>query len=309
MPEGVEISRRGFLKGALAAVATVVIDGACNRPDREETREKKKDPASTTIEQLQSIESGSPEMSSRFLGEEVEMLMRNVGKKEVKRLVLEELARIEKGEAAKLLKIRFSNSQKQMEKYFQPFFDNKEKIMEAIEAADPEKKVPRAVIYGLIGMESGGRNKAINQDSGAGGIFQMTAETARSLDLEVNKEKDERLDYVKSSKAVVKYLLTLHTRFGEQWGLALAAYAGGPNRLEDRIRQKFGLKKEELTPELLEKKLINIVTLYSKKFKFLGKKHSVQYPFGAQAMAQWMEELTDQKKDNSEEGKKVLAEK
>lgn len=305
------MSRRGFLKGVLVLGATVAMDAACNRPDREEAKENKKDPASTTIEQLQSIESGPPEMSSRFLGEEVEMLMRNVGKKEAKKLVLEELARIEKGEAAKLLKVRFNNSQKQMEKYFQPFFDNKEKIMKAIEAADPERKVPRVVILGLIGMESGGAN-VVNPTSGAAGIFQMTADTARSLDLKVgnkNTTKDERFDYAKLSEVVVEYLLKLHTRFGEQWGLALAAYAGGPTRLEDRIRQKFGLKKEALTPELLEKKLINIVTLHSKKFKFLGKKHSVQYPFGAQAMAQWMEELTNRKKDNSEEGKMVLVEK
>lgn len=308
MSEG--MSRRDFLKGALAlGAAAVAGDLACGRPssDNEETQKiEPKEPAPAIEKKTPSVEVEPPAPSSRFLGEEIETLVMDV-KNNDKKEVLAELTRIEARETGKLLKVRFSKSPKQMEKYFKPFLEKKEKIEAAVEAADPGQKVPRAVIRGIIGMESGGRDM-FNEETGAGGIFQMTAETARSLGLKVDKKNDERLDLAKAARAVVEYLLALYERFGGQWGLALAAYAGGPTKLENRLRAKFGLKKEPLTPELLKDKLVNIVTVYSRKFKFLGKYHSIQYPFGAQAMARWMDELTErEKKDERKNNESALA--
>lgn len=306
-----EMSRRDFLKGALAlGAAAIAGDLACERPSSDGKETQKTEPkelAPAIAEKTPSVEVKPPAPSLRFLGEEIEMLAKNMESEEKRELVLAELKRIEIKEADKLSKIRFSGDQTQREKYFQPFLEKREKVEAAVEAVDPGQKVPRAVIWGIIGMESGGKN-AFNSDTGAAGIFQMTAETARSLGLKVNEKNDERLNLAKAAQAAVKYLLELSERFGGQWGLALAAYAGGPSKLERRLRAKFGLKKEPLTPELLKDKLINIVTLYSKKFKFLGKYHSIQYPFGAQAMARWMDELTErEKKDERKNNESALA--
>ena len=95
----------------------------------------------------------------------------------------------------------------------------------------------------------------------------------------------------KAAAKASQYLENLRARFGNQWGLALMAYSGGPTKLEGRIRTSFKLgEKELLTEKLFREKNINAVTIYSKKFKRLGKHHSVQYPFGAQAMAVWLAE-------------------
>lgn len=306
-----EMSRRDFLRGALAlGAAAVAGDLARGRPssDGKETQKTEpKEPAPAIAEKTPSVEVKPPAPSSRFLGEEIEMLSKDMENEEKRGLVLAELKRIEIKEADKLSKIRFGDDQAQREKYFKPFLEKKEKIEAAMEAADPGQKVPRAVIRGIIGMESGGKN-AFNPATGAAGIFQMTAETARSLGLKVNEKNDERLNLAKAAQAAVKYLLELFERFGGQWGLALAAYAGGPTKLENRLRAKFGLKKDTITSELLRDKMVNIVTLYSREFKYLGKYHSIQYPFGAQAMAQWMDELTErEKKDERKNNESALA--
>lgn len=306
-----EMSRRDFLTGALAlgaaAVAGDLARGCPSSDGKEMQKTEPKESAPAIAEKTPLVEVKPPALSSRFLGEEIEMLAKDMKSEKKRGLVLAELKRIEIKEANKLSKIRFGNDQAQREKYFQPFLEKREKIKAAVEAVDPGQKVPRAVIWGIIGMESGGKN-AFNPATGAAGIFQMTTETARSLGLKVNEKNDERLNLAKAAQAAVKYLLELSERFGGQWGLALAAYAGGPTKLENRLRAKFGLKKDAITPELLRDKMVNIVTLYSREFKYLGKYHSVQYPFGAQAMARWMDELTERKKkDERKNNESALA--
>jgi len=70
---------------------------------------------------------------------------------------------------------------------------------------------------------------------GAAGLWQLMPETARSLGLEVDSLVDERFDVYAATRAALDYLVALHDRF-QCWSLALAAYNGGPTRIERTIR-------------------------------------------------------------------------
>ncbi len=74
--------------------------------------------------------------------------------------------------------------------------------------------------------------------AGAGGLWQFMPATARWLGLRVNAVVDQRFDPYAATPLAVDYLSRLHTQFGS-WFLALAAYNGGPGRLE-RIIQEHG---------------------------------------------------------------------
>lgn len=71
---------------------------------------------------------------------------------------------------------------------------------------------------------------------GAAGPWQIMPETGRSLGLRVDGTRDERVDLVKSTHAAAKYLKSLHRKLGD-WLLVIAAYNGGPGRVETAIRQ------------------------------------------------------------------------
>lgn len=221
-----------------------------------------------------------------FLDEEIDKLSQSLNDSE-KKALLSNMERFGKKEKEKIYAKRFSKSKKQVEEYLSRFLKSWEEFRDAFYNADPLKLIPRAVLCGMIGMESGGRN-VINKETGAAGIWQLNLITAKHLGLRVDEKVDERMDLEKSSSAATRYLLDLYERFGRQWGLALAAYAGGPGKLTERIREQFKLDSNtDFTPDLFSKKNINVVTLYRK----FGHKHSVQYPFGAQAMAGWIDEL------------------
>ena len=76
--------------------------------------------------------------------------------------------------------------------------------------------------------------------SGAKGVWQFMQSTAKSYNLEVNGEVDERLHLKKSTIAACQYLKEAHTRFGS-WTLAAAAYNRGPAGVErDLKKQQVG---------------------------------------------------------------------
>lgn len=244
---------------------------------------KKNVPLESEMVKMETAEKILP--APRFLEKEIESAISSLDNP-TKILVRDELARIVEQEKQNLSLRRFNDSERQKEKYFKPLLEQWKEIEQAINRADPKETIPRAVIWGILAME-GGMRGAINEASGAAGPFQFTSGTAAARGLKEN----DRFNITKSAAKALKYLADLRAMFGNQWGLALAAYSGGPTKLRRRIRASFKLGDTELlTEKLFREKNINIVTLYSRKFKRLGGHHSIQYPFGAQAMAEWLAE-------------------
>ncbi len=71
---------------------------------------------------------------------------------------------------------------------------------------------------------------------GAGGPWQFMPYTARDYGLIVNGFSDERRDYIKSTHAAARYLLTLYRQMHD-WLLVIAAYNGGPGRVYDAMKK------------------------------------------------------------------------
>lgn len=92
-----------------------------------------------------------------------------------------------------------------------------------------ERGLPASLRYLPI-VESGYFPEAVS-GVGATGLWQLMDPTARELGLTVSSIVDDRRDPVASTVAALDYLQQLHTRFGS-WLLALAAYNGGPNRVQ-----------------------------------------------------------------------------
>jgi membrane-bound lytic murein transglycosylase D len=88
---------------------------------------------------------------------------------------------------------------------------------------------------------------------GAAGLWQFMPPTARGMGLKVDRLIDERRDPYRATPLALEYLSDLHRQFGS-WFLALAAYNGGPGRL-DRILRSYGqgeISHDGLFMEVLE---------------------------------------------------------
>lgn len=72
--------------------------------------------------------------------------------------------------------------------------------------------------------------------SGAVGLWQFMPATGKDYGLKISSWEDQRRDPHLSTAAALKYLKRLHDRFGS-WELALAAYNGGPGRVNRAIRR------------------------------------------------------------------------
>ncbi len=72
--------------------------------------------------------------------------------------------------------------------------------------------------------------------AGAVGPWQLMPETARELGLTVNNNIDERTDLNKSTHAAARFLTTLYEQLGD-WLLVVAAYNGGPARVENIVKR------------------------------------------------------------------------
>ncbi|MEJ7610383.1 MAG: lytic transglycosylase domain-containing protein [Ferruginibacter sp.] len=75
---------------------------------------------------------------------------------------------------------------------------------------------------------------AATSSVGAGGPWQFMSYTAREYGLAVNTMYDERRDYLKSTHAAARYLLALYRQM-KDWLLVIAAYNGGPGRVNSAV--------------------------------------------------------------------------
>jgi membrane-bound lytic murein transglycosylase D len=114
-----------------------------------------------------------------------------------------------------------------MKSWGKPYFD----IMNSILS---QHGLPTELKY-LSVIESALKSYAVSW-AGAVGPWQFMPATARTLGLRVNKRVDERTDFQKSTHAAAKYLTDLYGLYGD-WLLVIAAYNGGPGRVDAAIRK------------------------------------------------------------------------
>lgn len=115
-----------------------------------------------------------------------------------------------------------------MKDWGQPYFLIIENILKRY-------KLPATLKY-LAVIESDLNTNAISY-AGAVGPWQLMPGTARDLGLTVNESRDDRTDLNKSTHAAAKYLMDLYKNLGD-WLLVVAAYNGGPARVDNIIAKK-----------------------------------------------------------------------
>ncbi len=104
-----------------------------------------------------------------------------------------------------------------------------------IAEASERYKVPAEVAL-LPAIESGFDPRAASHQK-AHGLWQFIPSTGRALGLQTTAYYDARRDPVASTDAAMRYLKSLHARFGD-WHFALAAYNIGAARLSNLIREQ-----------------------------------------------------------------------
>jgi membrane-bound lytic murein transglycosylase D len=72
--------------------------------------------------------------------------------------------------------------------------------------------------------------------AGAVGPWQFMPATGRLMGLKVNRKIDERRDIYKSTHAASRYLTRLYSLYGD-WLLVIAAYNGGPGKVNSAIKR------------------------------------------------------------------------
>lgn len=198
---------------------------------------------------------------------------------------------------------RFGSNEAGMERYFSAMIDNleyRQQVWQSVDKYCRRYRVPWEVAAGVIGVESGGNNSAVSP-AGARGIFQVMEGVKDELArLGFNEEKDwEKVDWTSidgNCRVGIAFLRLLFNRYS-QWGIALAAYNGGPAAVDASIkdllteedRQKIGKGKFR---EFLFKNGINAVFVSSSREKLdSGNNAKWRYPFKAAVMARPVYEI------------------
>ena len=122
---------------------------------------------------------------------------------------------------------KFGKSMVAMKGWGRPYFDMMDDIL-------TKHGLPKELKY-LAVIESQLKFNARSW-AGAVGPWQFMPSTARILGLRVNNKIDERRDIFKSTHAASRYLTSLFSIYGD-WLLVIAAYNGGPGKVNSAIRK------------------------------------------------------------------------
>ncbi len=145
------------------------------------------------------------------------------------------------------------------------YFPIIERILKQYELPEDLKYIPF--------FESGFRENA-SSPAGAIGLWQFMEGTGRKYGLTINREIDERMDFVKSTEAAARFLKSLHEEFG-CWALALMAYNGGQYRVKRLVLESNSSNIQKimnLMPEESQTYLSKMIAakLIFKTYKFYG---------------------------------------
>ena len=108
-----------------------------------------------------------------------------------------------------------------------PYFD-------MIDAVLVKHGLPKELKY-LAVIESQLKSNATSW-AGAVGPWQFMPATGRTMGLKINRKIDERRDIYKSTHAASRYLTRLYSLYGD-WLLVIAAYNGGPGKVNSAIKR------------------------------------------------------------------------
>lgn len=107
---------------------------------------------------------------------------------------------------------------------------------------------PAPTLKYLAVIESDLKSNALSS-AGAVGPWQLMPGTARDLGLTVAKGRDDRTDLSKSTHAAARFLSILYKQLGD-WLLVVAAYNGGPARLDKIIKRNDNKNFWDIQQEL-----------------------------------------------------------
>jgi membrane-bound lytic murein transglycosylase D len=122
---------------------------------------------------------------------------------------------------------KFGKKMADMKDWGKPYFDMMDGIL-------TQYNLPKELKY-LAVIESFLKTNA-RSSAGAVGPWQFMPATARTMGLRISKKYDERRDFTKSTHAASKYLTNLYALYGD-WLLVIAAYNGGPGKVDAAIRK------------------------------------------------------------------------
>jgi membrane-bound lytic murein transglycosylase D len=130
-----------------------------------------------------------------------------------------------------------------------------------------EYGLPKELKY-LAVIESNLKSTAVSR-VGAKGPWQLMPQTARDLGLKVNRNIDERKNYVKSTRAAALYLRDLYNQLGD-WLLVIAAYNTGTNNVYHAIHRSGSRSFWDLQDYLPLESRLHVKKFIGTQYSFEG---------------------------------------
>lgn len=127
--------------------------------------------------------------------------------------------------------------------------------------------LPKELKY-LAVIESNLKPSAVSK-VGAKGPWQLMPQTARDLGLKVNRNVDERKNYLKSTRAAALYLRDLYNELGD-WLLVIAAYNTGTVNVNHAIRRSGSRNFWDLQYYLPAESRIHVKKFIATQYVFEG---------------------------------------